>query len=162
MVEWQFDIGVDSLFIVCGLIRCDGTASPADLQVQGDVQPLTIHSLALPFTEEKRGRCGRRLFAAYWKRGIIGRWTFTAVHHITIVVSSGALESTRPTVARQSFLEQFTRRKATQHDKVAWTAMGSQCAHSLSIGTPRLLASLIVDRFSNGDRARRISRGRFI
>lgn len=65
MVEWQFDIGVDSLFIVCGLIRCDGTASPVDLQVQSDLQPLTIHTLALPFTEEKGRRFDRWLFVAH-------------------------------------------------------------------------------------------------
>lgn len=39
-------------FYPSGLIRCNGTASPVDLhvQVQHDVQPLTIHPQALPFT----------------------------------------------------------------------------------------------------------------
>lgn len=41
----------------CCLVRCNGTASPVDLQVQHNAEPLTIHTLALlDWSECRRGK----------------------------------------------------------------------------------------------------------
>lgn len=98
----------DGLFIACCPVRCNGTASPVDLQVQHNAEPLTIHSLALP-TPWNEGRKGDVMCLMNEQQPLPATYncvmTLIVVYCITIVVSTRALESTRPTVVRQSFLE---------------------------------------------------------